>query len=80
MNTGEIGFAITRRRRSNRPGNSQAKGPCYRKNLESGTCVPTEGDSLLREVAWQVKLSGTATDGARLTDGCPKRDAWELYE
>jgi hypothetical protein len=59
VTSGEIG-RTGRRRRSNRPGNSQAKGPCD---------VDTSGKRHRRAVAPDVPadgiiLSGTATDGA----------------
>ena len=65
----------TRRRRSNRPGNSQANGPQGDETLESGRAALgaaglTEGASRLRPKVLEPRRSissGSKTEGARLT-------------
>ena len=53
---------FTRRRRSNRPGNSQAKDPPVSKTLKNGDVryAPTPADG--------ITLSGTQTEGAPMPD------------
>src|SRR6476659_6808940 len=59
-----------RRRRSNRPGNSQAKGPYRQDDLERDGAIEADrdihrrGQSVAGSHPWRIKLSGTVTDGA----------------
>jgi len=61
---------LRRRRRSNRPGNSQAKGPCYRNIWRAALRAPTEGESIA-SIGSRAKLSGTWTDGASVPASTP---------
>lgn len=56
------------RRRRNRPGNAQAKGPLGDDTLESGFPLdgwPTEGCNFARAVSREGNLSGPRTEGAK---------------
>lgn len=56
---------MRRRRRSNRPGNSQAKGPRCRNIWRATLRAYTVGESLAScDALVETKLSGTGTDGA----------------